>query len=205
MVFGSIVGSDYYGMARRNAAGIYSHYGGKYYFDSNQNQIWGVNMREHMFFGPPYISWHAPSVISIWPKRGTVPLFIVARPVSHEYAGQKEVQYCAPAYRGTLGQSEMFGGPKEAVLFFFSFFFSIPFIIFALLSSLPPSRDSDPGSRSRLFSPRTHYGSCLAFVIARRFQLFLASSTRVELCLPTLGALSSSSVPLYIVARFPLG
>ena len=28
IVFGSIVGSDYYGMAHRNAAGIYSHYGG---------------------------------------------------------------------------------------------------------------------------------------------------------------------------------
>ena len=59
------------------------------------------------------------------------------------------------------------------------------------LYSLPPSRNSDPGSHSRLFSPPTHYGSCLAFVIATRFQLFLPSSTRVELCLPTLGALIS--------------
>ena len=33
------------------------------------------------------------------------------------------------------------------------FFFPIPFIIFALLFSLPPSRNSDPGSHSRLFSP----------------------------------------------------
>ena len=33
------------------------------------------------------------------------------------------------------------------------FFFAIPFIIFALLFSLPPSRISDPGSHSRLFSP----------------------------------------------------
>ena len=56
--------------------------------------------------------------------------------------------------------------------------------------SLPPNRNADPGSRSRLFSPRTHYGSCLAFVIARRFQLFLASSTRVELCSPTVGSSS---------------
>ena len=31
--------------------------------------------------------------------------------------------------------------------------FPIPFIIFALLFSLPPSRSLDPGSRSRLFSP----------------------------------------------------
>ena len=37
------------------------------------------------------------------------------------------------------------------------------FIMFALLFFLPPSRNSDPGSHSRLFSPPTHYGSCLAF------------------------------------------
>ena len=45
--------------------------------------------------------------------------------------------------------------------------FSIAFIyllVFALLLSLPPSRNSDPGSHSRLFSPPTHYGSCLAFI-----------------------------------------
>ena len=47
--------------------------------------------------------------------------------------------------------------------FCFSFFVSVPFIIFALLFSLPPSRNSDPGSHSRLFSPLTHYGPCLAF------------------------------------------
>ena len=70
-------------------------------------------------------------------------------------------------------------------------FFSIPLNIFALLFSLPPSRNSDPGSHGRLFSPPTHYDSCLAFFIARRFQLFLPSSTRVELCLPTLAALSA--------------
>ena len=52
--------------------------------------------------------------------------------------------------------------------------------------SLSPSRNSDPGSHSRLFFPPTHYGSCLAFFfIARRFQLFLPSSTRVEWCFLT--------------------
>ena len=76
------------------------------------------------------------------------------------------------------------------------FFFFIPFI--HLLSSpfffsLPPSRNSDPRSHNRLFSPPPHYGSCLQAFIARRFQLFLPSSTRVELCLPTLGTLSSRS------------
>ena len=30
--------------------------------------------------------------------------------------------------------------------------------------SLSPSRNSDPGSHSRLFSPPTHYGPCLAFL-----------------------------------------
>ena len=53
--------------------------------------------------------------------------------------------------------------------------------------SLPPinSRNSDQESHIRLFSPPPHY--------ARRFQPFLPSSTRVELRLPTLGALSSWS------------
>ena len=37
--------------------------------------------------------------------------------------------------------------------FFFFFFFPMPFIMFALLFSLPPSRSSDPGSHSRLFPP----------------------------------------------------
>ena len=56
--------------------------------------------------------------------------------------------------------------------FCFSFFVSVPFIIFALLFSLPPSRNSDPGSHSRLFSPLTHYGSCLAFLSREDFSPF---------------------------------
>ena len=40
---------------------------------------------------------------------------------------------------------------------------------FALLFSLPPSRNSDPGSHSRLFSPDTHNGSCLAFLSREDF------------------------------------
>ena len=46
---GSIVASDYYGMARRNTAGIYSHYGGTHC--SNQNQKWCVKMGEYIVFG----------------------------------------------------------------------------------------------------------------------------------------------------------
>ena len=62
------------------------------------------------------------------------------------------------------------------------------------LYSLPPSRNSDPGShsiRSRLFPPPYPLRFVPCIFIGKRFQLFLPSSTRVELCLPTLGALSS--------------
>ena len=52
----------------------------------------------------------------------------------------------------------------------------IPCIIFALLFSLPPSRNSGPGSHSRLFSPPTHYGSCLAFLSREDFSSFLLST-----------------------------
>ena len=57
------------------------------------------------------------------------------------------------------------------VLFFF-FFFSIPFTVFALLFSLPLSRNSGPGSYSGLFPPPTHYGSCLAFLSREDFSFF---------------------------------
>ena len=70
------------------------------------------------------------------------------------------------------------------VLFFFCLF-SIPFIIFALLSLSLHSRNSDPGSQSRLFSPLPTTVRAFIF-IARRVQHFLPSSTRVEFCLPTL-------------------
>ena len=43
------------------------------------------------------------------------------------------------------------------------YFFPIAFVTFALVISLPPSRNSDPGSHSRLFFPPTHDCSCLAF------------------------------------------
>ena len=40
-----------------------------------------------------------------------------------------------------------------------------------------------------------------AFFIARRFQLFLPSSTRVELCLPTLGALGKELLIIFVFAN----
>ena len=79
-------------------------------------------------------------------------------------------------------------------LFFSFFLFSIPFIIFALLFSLRPSRNSNPGSHSRLFSPPAHYPLRFVPCIFFREKIpALPSSTRVELCLPMLlkGALSS--------------
>ena len=77
-------------------------------------------------------------------------------------------------------------GGKRTV---FCLFFSIPFIIFALLFSLPPSRNSDPESHSRLFPP-THCGSCLAFFSREDFSSSLGDSRRIVLA-HTLGALNN--------------
>ena len=55
---------------------------------------------------------------------------------------------------------------------------------FHVLFPLPPSHNTNPGSHSRLFSPPTHHGSCLAF-LSREKLSFSSSSTGVELCLPT--------------------
>ena len=79
--------------------------------------------------------------------------------------------------------------PGTSTGFFFpSCLLSPPFFF-----SLPPSRNSDPGPHSRLFSPCPP--SPLRFVpcifIASIFQPFLPSSTRVEPCLPSLGLLSN--------------
>ena len=61
--------------------------------------------------------------------------------------------------------------PKHGELIVFYFGFPVPFIIFvfALQFSLPPSRNSDPGSHSRLFSPFPTT-VCAFFFIARRLQ-----------------------------------
>ena len=54
-----------------------------------------------------------------------------------------------------------------------SFFFqsSLLYSPFFFLS-LPPGRNSAPGSHSRLFLPPTHYGSCLAFLSREDFSSF---------------------------------
>ena len=63
------------------------------------------------------------------------------------------------------------------VLFIYIYlFFSIPFVVFALLFSLPPSRNSELGSQSRLFSfPPTTV----------RALHFLSDETSAVLPLPT--------------------
>ena len=73
----------------------------------------------------------------------------------------------------------------------FTFIFSCRLLSSPIFFSLPLRRNSDPGLHSRLFSPPEPLRFVPCIVIARRFQLFLPSSTRVELCLPTLGALSN--------------
>ena len=60
-------------------------------------------------------------------------------------------------------------------------------LYYLLPSILSPSRNSDPGSHSRFFSPQRFVACTFTTKI---FQLFIPSSTRVELCLPTLGVLS---------------
>ena len=73
--------------------------------------------------------------------------------------------------------------PLACVFFFAHLLFYLRTFPFSF--SLP-SRSSDPGSLSRLFSPLPTTVHAF-FFIARLFQLFLSSSTRIELCLPTLG------------------
>ena len=82
--------------------------------------------------------------------------------------------------------------PKHGELIVFYFGFPVPFIIFvfALQFSLPPSRNSDPGSHSRLFSPFPTT-VCAFFFYREKTSAPLPSSTRVKLCLPTLRAFSS--------------
>ena len=79
------------------------------------------------------------------------------------------------------------------------FFYFILFFSSHLLCSFAPiflspfySRHSDPGHTSCSCTPLpTAVFVCIIF--PKRFQFFLPSWTRVELCLPTVGALSSWS------------
>ena len=87
--------------------------------------------------------------------------------------------------------------PKSPVFFhvetlYYVYLFPIPFITFALLFSLPPSRNSDPGSHSRVFSPLPTTVRASHFYREKTSALSsLVDSLRVELRLPTVCALSS--------------
>lgn len=73
-------------------------------------------------------------------------------------------------------------------------FFSHPiYYIRPSFSFSLPSRNSYPGSYSRLFSPPPppDYSTCPFIFTARRVQHFTPSWTSVGLCLPTLGTLRS--------------
>ena len=73
--------------------------------------------------------------------------------------------------------------PQVFFVFFASHLLSSPFFF-----SVPPSRNSDPGPVTyQAFAPRSPLRFVPCIFIARRFQLFLRR--RLELCLPTLGAL----------------
>ena len=63
------------------------------------------------------------------------------------------------------------------------FFFFIPFIMFALLFSLPPSRNSDPGSYSRLFSPLVTTVRALHYYYGGKISARSSLLRLVELCL----------------------
>ena len=73
------------------------------------------------------------------------------------------------------------------------FFFLHPVYFPRTTLALPPSSTSDPGSQSGPSSPLPTTVRAFVF-IARRIQLFLPSSTRVELCLPTLLLIALSAV-----------
>ena len=67
---------------------------------------------------------------------------------------------------------------------FFSLFFPIPFVVFALLVLLPPSGNSDPGSHSiASLLPPPDYGTCVAFLSREGFSTFFPRRLASKLCL----------------------
>ena len=82
-----------------------------------------------------------------------------------------------------------------------SIFYPVYYLRPSILSP-PYGRNSDPGSHSRLFSPPTHYGSCLThygsclgfFLFLRDFSSSLVDSRRVVL---THARRSQQFVPLW--------
>ena len=85
----------------------------------------------------------------------------------------------------------LYDGWLNHIVRFFLFFFRIPFTIFALLflSLLLIVVTQIRGHMAGSFPSSLRFVPCI--FIERRFELFLPSSTRVELCLPTLEAISA--------------
>ena len=86
-----------------------------------------------------------------------------------------------------------FHNQPVAISVSFSFSLSVPFIIFALLVLLPPGRNSDPGSHSRLFSPLST--AVHALHVYREKRSAIASLVYSRQIVPThaiIGALHSS-------------
>ena len=69
------------------------------------------------------------------------------------------------------------------ISFFFCFFFPIPFIIFALLFSLPPRRNSDPGSQQALLPPYPpRFVPCIFYREKLSALFSLVDSRRIVTC-----------------------
>ena len=79
-----------------------------------------------------------------------------------------------------------------------TFFLQSYYIRPSFFSESLNSRDSDPGVTWQVLLPPSPPRFVPCFFIARKIQLFFPSSTRVELWLPTLGALSSFVVDLFL-------
>ena len=84
-------------------------------------------------------------------------------------------------------------------VFVFVLFFPHSFTIFALLSSLPPSRSSDPGSHSRLFFPLPTRVRALHFY--RENISALSSLVDSRRIVPTHARPSQQLIPFFIFAN----
>ena len=111
-------------------------------------------------------------------------LFYTKTKISRTHAPHAEV-YCrtdgTDFFSGVYELETRFARFILCVFFPSSFYYLCP-------SVFSPSRNSGPGSHSRLFSSLpTQFVPCI--FIATRFHLFLPSSTRVEFCVPTLASM----------------
>ena len=98
------------------------------------------------------------------------------------------------AFRGHHHVMMVVREPKGIYIYIYIYFLSIPFIIFALPSFSLPSRNSDPGSQSRLLSLLPHYGSCFAFLSREDFSTFFPRQLSSNFAYPRYNLRSRQSV-----------